>query len=287
MFASLLPGAIGIKSPLEETLTLARQAGFGGVAVSIQEASDLGAKQTAGLYEQAGLRVGSWGLPVQFRKDPETFEKDLDELRRYAKVAERIGADRCSTWIMPCSDEFDFEQNFDLHADRLEMVARALGDHGVRLGLEFVGPRTLRQGKKYEFVHDMPGMFELIGAIGVPNVGLLLDSFHWFTSGGTRGDLESIMAADIVDVHINDGVPGRSQDEQVDNERMLPGESGVIDLKTFLGVLKDKGYDGPVGTEPFSQKVKALPADQAVGRTAEAMKKVWADAAVPWHGPRS
>jgi sugar phosphate isomerase/epimerase len=201
-------------------------------------------------------------------------------------LAERLEATRCSTWIMPYSDEHDYGPNFDLHVERLEKVARVLGEHGVRLGLEFVGPKTTRAGKKFEFVHDMPGMFELIGSMQVPGVGLLLDSFHWFTSGGTVEDLESVTSAEIIDVHLNDAVPGRSADQQLDNERLLPGESGVIDLNGFLSALHKMGYDGPAGAEPFSLRVKSLPPAQAAAETAGAVRKVWAAAGLPWVGPK-
>ena len=33
-------------------------------------------------------------------------------------------------------------------------MARLMADHGIRLGLEFIGPKTLRDGMKYEFVHN-------------------------------------------------------------------------------------------------------------------------------------
>jgi len=286
MFASLLPGAIGIQLPLEQTLQLARQAGFGGAGLDIAEAKELGAGKARELFERAGLRIGSWGLPVQFRNDDETFQKDLAALRPMAMLAERMDATRCSTWLMPWSDEHNYGTNFDLHVERIEKIARVLGEHGIQLGLEFVGPRTMRAGKKYEFVHDMPGLFELIGAIGVPGTGVLLDSFHWFTSGGTVEDLESVTSAEVIDVHLNDAVPGRSADEQLDNERMLPGESGIIDLTGFLAALHKIGYEGPAGAEPFSQRLKSLPADQAANETAAAIKKVWTAAAVPWVGPK-
>lgn len=286
MFASLLPSAIGVGLPLEQTLDLARKAGFGGVAFDTGAARRLGAGKTRELYASAGLRIGSWSLPVQFRQDQATFEKDLAALPATARLADQLGAARCSTYIMPGSNELDFPANLDLHARRLEQVARVLGEYGIRLGLEFVGPKTLRAAHTFPFVHDMPGMFELIGAIGVSNLGLLLDSFHWFTSGGTVADLESITAADIVDVHLNDAIPGRSADEQLDQERLLPGESGVIDLPGFLAALHRLGYDGPAGAEPFSARLRTLPAEQAVAETADAIRKVWTAAKVPWLGPK-
>ena len=38
----------------------------------------------------------------------------------------------------------------------------------------------------------MPEMKELIAAMGRPNVGIVLDSWHWYTSGGTVADLKTL-----------------------------------------------------------------------------------------------
>ena len=46
-----------------------------------------------------------------------------------------------------------------------------------------------------------------------------------------------------MDVHANDAPEGRAVDEQIDSERCLPGETGLIDIVTFLTCLKRIGYD--------------------------------------------
>ena len=155
-----------------------------------------------------------------------------------------------------------------------------LAEYGGRLGLEFVGPQTLRRGHPYEFIHDMAGMLDLCADIGTGNMGLLLDSFHWYTSQGTAEDIARLSDSLVVDVHINDGVAGRGPDEQLDGERRLPGETGVIDLETFLHGLKEIGYTGPVTPEPFSPQLRERPPEEAIQTTADALLRVWAKAGV-------
>ena len=46
------------------------------------------------------------------------------------------------TWISPGHNHLTYLANFNQHAARLREVAKVLGDHGVRLGLEYVGPKT-------------------------------------------------------------------------------------------------------------------------------------------------
>ena len=58
------------------------------------------------------------------------------------------------------------------------------------------------------FIYDMPGMLELGAEIDSEVCGLLLDSYHWYTSHAAIGDILELQARQIVLVHINDAYPG-------------------------------------------------------------------------------
>jgi sugar phosphate isomerase/epimerase len=81
-----------------------------------------------------------------------------------------------------------------------------------------------------------------------------------------------------VHVHVNDAPAGIPVDEQLDNRRAMPGETGVIDIAAFLGSLAKIGYAGPVMAEPFSQAVRELPAEKAVRVTSESLDRIFAAA---------
>jgi len=68
--------------------------------------------------------------------------------------------------------------------------------------------------------------------------------------------------------------------EQQDSARCLPGETGVIDLKSFLGTLKKIGYQGAVTPEPMSAKLRQMASAEAAMAAGAAMKKVWEEAGV-------
>jgi len=278
MYPALNPGMIGVNLPFEQCARLAAEAGFKGIAVDIAAARDPDAIRR--LLEGSKLKLTAWGLPVEFRQDEHTYRGDLARLPQLARTAKQIGADRCSTWIIPCSDTLTFAQNFELHRSRLRPCAEVLAEHGCRLGLEFIGTRTVRDGHLHEFIHTQEGMLELCQAIGTGNLGLLLDSFHWYTAHGTPEDLRKLSDVLVVDVHINDAVEGRGPDEQIDNDRRLPGATGVIDLVAFLQALKAIGYTGPVTPEPFYPKLQEMPPEEAIRTTAEALQKVWKQAGV-------
>ncbi len=108
------------------------------------------------------------------------------------------------------------------------------------------------------------------------NVGLVLDSWHWYTAGETEADLRTLSSADVVSVDLNDAPAGVPVDQQIDNQRELPGATGVIPVGRFLAALKAMDYDGPVRAEPFNKAVNDLPDNEACARVIQAMRKAMA-----------
>lgn len=280
MFKNLSPGAIGIRDcSLPEAIELAKKTGFAGIDFNILEAETLaiqyGVDYVRQLFEQAGVRPGLWGFPVAWNNEAQ-WEKDLAELPRLAALGRNLGCLRTATWCPPSSSERAYDENFAWHVARFRPIAEILKDHDCRLGLEFIGPQTLRPPDKHAFIYTMEGMLELAESIGTGNVGLLLDCWHLYTSGGGLDDLDKITAEDVVTVHVNDAPAGLTMETYIDNDRRLPMETGVIDLPGFMGKLAAMGYDGPVTPEPFSKRVNAIEDPlEAAQLTAEYMDKLW------------
>lgn len=278
MIPTLNPVTTGQNVSVMDFLGAASSAGFTAVEYSIvpfyhfsQEKSVDYVKE---LFSSKKLVLGSFHLPVEFRLDEETFTKDLAKLRDIAKFAQELGVTKCCTWLFPATDEPVAEYTCRF-VRRLRECAKILGEYGIRFGIEWVGPKTLRATKKYEFIHTIPGALELIAAIGEPNVGLLFDSFHWFTSRATLKDIESLTADQIVLVHINDA-PAKPADEQIDNQRLLPGE-GIIDLNGMLRTLKKIGYESYLSIETFSDELPLLGVEKAALKTKQAVDRVLSD----------
>ncbi|HZG65612.1 MAG TPA: sugar phosphate isomerase/epimerase family protein [Herpetosiphonaceae bacterium] len=285
MFTALSPGAIGVRpADLEAAVDAAVRGGFEGVEFNAAEIADLidahGAPHVRTIFDRAGIRVAGWGFPLEWRGSEERWREGLDKLPRRAQAAAAIGGTRCYTWITPSSDERPFEENWQFHVERLAPAAQILAASGCRLGLEFIGPKTLRDAARFPFVYRMQDMLELGAAVG-SNVGLLLDCWHWYTSGGTTEELHALRPEQIVYVHVNDAPAGVPVDEQLDNVRALPGETGVIDIAGFLQALQVVGYDGPVVPEPFKKELNDLPSDDArLEIVGSAMKAIFRQAGI-------
>ena len=285
MYKCLSPYAIGVQvNNLQQAIAAAKTGGFDGLEFSVGDVADLidreGVDAAKKMFADAGIRPAAFALPVEWRKDEQRWRADLANLSRYAKAAAALGVKRTATWVLPMSNERPLEENIRFHIDRFTPIARTLADHGIRLGLEFIGPKTMRDSERYPFIWKMFDMLDLGRKIG-PNVGLLVDCWHWYTSHATPDDLRKLRADDVVYVHVNDAPRGVETDEQIDNVRDLPGATGVIDIAGFLRALKDIGYDGPVTPEPFKKELKDLPSDEARLKTVgKAMDDIFARAGV-------
>jgi len=277
-FKNLAPGHLGVNANQRQALDYAVKYGFEGISPSEGEFED---KSVAEIGEwvaamrEKGIRYGAGGLPVEFRRGEDQFRKDLAVLPKRASVMKQLGVHRVATWLMPGHNELTYLENFKQHETRLREAAKVLKDNDIRLGLEFVGPRTSRERFRFPFACAQLDMMELVQAIGTGNVGLLLDSWHWYTSHGTVKEMETLSARDIVHVHVNDAPSGIAVDQQVDSRRKLPVTTGVIDLKGFINTLVRIGYDGPVECEPFDEELRKMDQAVIVQTTIDSLDRLW------------
>lgn len=272
-------GALGIKASQTEAIDYAARYGFDVVDADGGYLGNLPPADLARLLDSMKAKNVGWamaGFPTEFRKDDAAFSESIKTFPAYAAGLERAGVKRVTTWISPNSADLTYMQNLRTHARRLREAAGILNDHGIRFGMEYVGPKTSWSTRRYPFVHTMAEMKELIAEIDRPNVGFVLDSWHWYTSGETKKDLLTLRGNQVVSVDLNDAPTGIPVDQQMDGKRELPAATGVIDAGSFLGALQTIGYDGPVRAEPFNDVVRKMAPEQALVATKLAIDKAFA-----------
>jgi len=280
MTIALTPGSIGVNVRSQRELNeLAGRHKFESVEPRGEELVGMSAAQLEETLADLKTRNLTWaaaGLPVDFRGDDTTFAEGMKSFPAIAAGLQRAGVTRMGTWLAASHATLTYRQNFKQHATRLREVARVLGDHGLRFGVEYVGTQHLLVGRKYPFVHTLAETRELIAEIGVPTMGVILDTWHWWTAGDTEADLLSLRNEDIVSVDLNDAPAGIPKEDQRDNSRELPVATGVIDVATFLNALQRIGYGGPVRPEPFNKALNALDNDAACAASSAALHKAMA-----------
>lgn len=276
MLRGLSGAGLGQLKDQAQLIELAGRYGF--QAVDVDAASlieQYGANNAKKLLQEHHVVIGAINLPVEWRDSNEVFLHDFQKLAAAAAAAKALGCTRCCTYILPSTDKKP--ASFMAEATRrLRLCAQVLGAYGISLGLEFVGPHHLRTRWSNPFIWTMQETLDWIEAIGEPNVGLLLDCYHWYTNGLTKADITALRPEQIVHVHINDAkdIP---VEEALDNDRLYPGE-GVIDLSGFLQALHSIGYTGPVAQEILSLEIPSASPEELAARSKAAFDKVFAAA---------
>lgn len=254
MFACLVCRSLALEATQLEAIVLAQRCGFTAVEARADELAALREDALNRLLDEMaahGLRFGLSGLPIDMRREETRFADGLRLLPGFARVLQRCGVTRLGCSIVPAHDELSYADNFRQHVVRCRAIAEVLVGHGISFGLEYCATPALRRGRRHEFIHSLAQTRELIAAIAAPNLGLVLDSWHWWIGGSSRAELATLRRKEIVSVDVNDAPRGVAPDALGDRQRELPGATGVIDLRTFLGTLKKIGYDGPLRAEPF------------------------------------
>lgn len=276
MFLALNSVLLSGRVPWPQFAELAAKTGFPGTDIMLGAAMKQGAPATNELLEHLHVLPAAIDFPVEFRKDDSTFRQSLAKLAPAAEFAAAIHCPRMITYIMPSSDT-PKEELRQTYKARFTESAKILARYHVRLGLEFLGPLELRKKFKYEFIWRMPEMLQFAKECG-PNVGLLLDSWHWHHAGATTQDIINAGKSRIVHVHFNDS-PNLPPEQIRDNHRLLPGE-GVINLTGFLQALQSIGYRDALSAEVFGEMAGVSP-ETAAKKALDASVAVFRKAGVP------
>lgn len=272
---AFVPGSIGIEADQGRSIELASKHGFESVEPFGTQLLKDGGDRYVDALKAAGLQWAAARLPVSLRADDAAFQRGLEDLPALARALRGAGVTRVASGVSSYSEELNYLDNFKLHANRLREVGAVLEDQGLRLGLEYLGTKRLWTRSRHAFVHSMAECLQLIGEVGRPNIGLVIDSWHWWTARETVNDITKLANSQVVSADLNDAPAGIERDDQYDNQRELPATTGMIDAKAFLDALLQIGYDGPIRAEPFNQRLDDMDDNSACQATVAAMKKAF------------
>ena len=123
--------------------------------------------------------------------------------------------------------------------------------YGVRLAYEFLGFADCT-------VNSLAQCAAIVDKVARPNVGLVLDTFHFFAGGSSVASIRQVNPKKIFVVHVNDveRVPRRKMHDAL---RLFPGK-GIIPLTSILRALKATGYTDKFSVEIFRPQYWNRPA---------------------------
>jgi 2-keto-myo-inositol isomerase len=163
----------------------------------------------------------------------------LAEVARLARTARAVGAP--AIVVVPGrSSVFDRRAAIGETIGVLREMADVAGD--VVLAFEFLG-------KPGCVVPRLDMATEIVGGAGRENVGLVIDTFHFYAGGSELTAVAEVAVDRLIVVHLN-GCEYLPKAELTDAHRLYPGE-GAIPGVEILTSLRQRGFDGTVSIEMF------------------------------------
>jgi sugar phosphate isomerase/epimerase len=107
-------------------------------------------------------------------------------------------------------------------------------------------------------------------AAGAANGGLAIDTWHMSKLGIAPDDLRRVPLEYLTWVELSDGQKKDMGDPVIETtqHRRLPGE-GEFDIRGYVAVCQDMGYQGPWGVEVLSKALDELPMEEIFKRSYE------------------
>ncbi len=227
----------------------ARELGFDLLEICLEEPGRVTPERVRAAAEEASVGVSVCGAFGPERdvshEDPVVRRRALDYLRTCIDVAEAVGSRHVvgpmysatgKTRLLP---EGEREQQRRFAVDGLRAVAEYAGERSVALAVE-----PLNRFET-DLVNTVEQGLELCDRIGLPNIGLLLDTFHMNVE--ERSIPAAIRAAGDRLLHVH----------ACENDRGAPG-SGHVDWSGVAEALEAVAYGGSVVIESFTPQVEQI-----------------------------
>jgi 2-keto-myo-inositol isomerase len=114
--------------------------------------------------------------------------------------------------------------------------------HDIALAFEFLGQTDCS-------VQTLDLAQEIVRATDRSNLGLVIDSFHFYAGGSTMEMIETVDPKLIYVFHINDA-ENLPREQLLDKHRLLPG-LGILPLREMITAFRKIGYNNVASVEIF------------------------------------
>ncbi|MEP6924854.1 MAG: sugar phosphate isomerase/epimerase [Pyrinomonadaceae bacterium] len=190
-------------------------------------------------------RLEPWSINsiehVTFRS-AEDYAQIKNECEELCQVAEQIDCPFVVVVPGKLPENASREEIISESVSVLNELGEIAARHNVALAFEFLGQPDCS-------VQTLELCNEIVEQTNRSNVGLVIDSFHFYAGNSTLESISDVRAESICIFHINDAedVP---KEKLTDAHRLFPGE-GILPLREIKNELDKIGYDRTVSVEIF------------------------------------
>ncbi len=271
-----LNGATTMRADLATDIRAASAAGFDCLEIWASKLRDfLKANSTTdlkSLFDEHGIEPYSINSieRITFR-NAEAHAGLLEECEELCRIASEISC----PYIVVVPSPLPPDKNWD---DVREESVRVLGElgriaegHDVALAFEFLGQPDCS-------VQTLAQASEIVGQLKRSNVGLVIDSFHFYAGGSRIESIDALDARQLFIFHINDA-EDLPREQLEDRHRLLPG-LGILPLKEITGALRRINYDRVTSVEIFRPEYWERDPSELAREARAAVSRVLAEAGI-------
>jgi sugar phosphate isomerase/epimerase len=288
MYKNLSPDALGIFGRQGEMLEITLTHRFKGLEIDVvdllKRAKAASVPQACKYLASAKIAIGGYDLPIRWAGSDADFQADLAGIEPLLEIARTLSAQRAYTTVRPTSDERPFHENFQFHVERLQALADALAPAGIKVGLAFQASAADRADGGFEFIHQVDPLLLLVNAVQRANIGVLLDTWSWTVGGGDVEKVRSLKANQIIGVRLADIPAGVDLAAIQPQQRVLPHDEGQVDCVSYLSVLEEMGYDGPVTVSQHASHTKGQTRESTISKSSTLLDSLLTTAGVAGFG---
>ena len=243
-----LNGATTMRADLDEDIRAAGAAGFD--CLEIWAAKLRRYLSGGGTTDTLRAALAAHGLEpysinsiehVTFRDDARHAQL-LAECEELCRIADEIGCPYIVVVPSPLPEGKTRDDVIDESSRVLKELSGIAERHGVGLAFEFLGQPDCS-------VPTLELADEIVRRVKRENVGLVIDSFHFYAGGSTVESIDALDPARLFIFHINDA-EDLPREQLEDRHRLLPG-LGILPLAEIVAALRRIGYDRVASVEIF------------------------------------
>ena len=243
-----LNGATTMRANLETDIHVAQATGFDFLEIWAAKLRKFLQHRTSDELNQLLAQSGVPPLSINsiehvtFR-DQQAYESIKEQCSELSQIAEALGCPFIV--VVPGRVPEGGATRAEVVSESVR-VLRELCDiaarHDVALAFEFLGQPDCS-------VSTLDLAHEIVRASDRPNLGLVIDSFHFYAGGSTVEMIEAVDPKLIYVFHINDA-ENLPREQLEDRHRLLPG-LGILPLREIIAAFRKIGYDKVASIEIF------------------------------------
>jgi 2-keto-myo-inositol isomerase len=242
-----LNGATTMKADLATDIRVAGEAGFDCLEIWASKLRDYLESHTVGklkgLFDEQKIEPYSINSIERITFRDEAGKESLAaECEALCKIASEINCPYIVVVPGPLPEGATRADVVEESVSVLRELSLIAERYGAGLAFEFLGQPGCS-------VQTLELADEIVRQVGRPNVGLVIDSFHFYAGGSTIESIAALDAGRLFIFHINDA-EDRPRAQLEDRHRLLPG-LGILPLKEIIAALHRIGYDGVTSVEIF------------------------------------